>query len=78
MDAKRKLQTQVLLYYLCVEYVGCVCMCVCDLCGKGSTCVFMWCVCDLHVGYICVMYMWIVHVCVFMLYFLMMSVYYLV
>ena len=55
------------------------CMCViCVARVSCSTCVFMWWVCGLHVGYICVMYMWIVHVCVYMLYFLMMSVYHLV
>jgi len=43
--------------------------CVCVICVARvscSICVFMWWVCGLRVGYICVMYMWIVHVCVYL------------
>ena len=57
----------------------CVCMCVCDLCGKDV--LEYMCIYVVGVWFVCWVYtlcIYELYVCVFMLYFLMMSVYHLV
>ena len=72
MDAKRESQTQVLLYYSYVKYVGCVCMCVCDLCGMGVLqymCIYVvgvWFACWV---YMCYVYVDCTCVCIYVVFF---------